>query len=181
MALSSQLVDVIFGRMLARYGQAWLAKWAQVPLNAVRADWAEQLEGFGVIAVNHGLMNLPEDYVPNAAQFRKLCLGRPEPMPLAIEGPKPDPVRVAELLAQAQAQLAARTAKPLQWAYDLQEREKRSEDLTPAQRQAWRDALTTQSAVDILCFRNIDPECLPPAMRPAARPDHAAMRIEDYT
>jgi hypothetical protein len=168
MALPSQLVDVIFGRMLARYGSAWLAKWAHVPLEAVRADWAEQLDNYGLVSINHGLMHLPEDFPPTAAQFRRICNGRPDPQPLAIERPKANPQRVADLIATARAALIERTKKrPFKWAFELQEREKAGERLSPAQMSDWRAALE-KAPVTLNTPGGVIPyESLPPGMRAA--------------
>lgn len=137
--LSSEMVDGLFTRLAVRYGATWFAKWDGVPMDVVKADWASELAGLGMAALTHGLMTIPEEFPPTASQFKRLCLNRPEPVPPALPAPKADPKRVAKLLSEMRAKQTSR--KPLQWAYDLQERERRGESLSASQQLAWRTAL----------------------------------------
>lgn len=143
MALSASLVEQVFARMLVRYGSAWRAKWQGVEPEAVKADWAEQLGGFGLAALTHGLANLPDDFPPSVTQFKALCLSRPNvvALPPLKRGPLPPEVaaKIAPLVQ------AWKSRKPLQWAYDLQERERRGDSLSVTQRAAWRVTLQRRS------------------------------------
>lgn len=167
MALSQRLIDLVFTRMLVRYGAAWVSKWRGIDEAAVRADWAHELDGLGEAAIRYALDHLPADFPPTASQFKALCINRPEPMPPLLPAPKADPKRVAAELERMRRVQAER--QPLQWAYDLQEREKRGDSLSLTQMAAWRVAL---ERAELPCmygdFKPIPDEYLPPAMRKEA-------------
>jgi hypothetical protein len=71
------LLDPLFGKLAIRYGDAWFRKWDGIPMTAVRADWAEVLDGLGAAAIGYGLSNLPAEFPPTAAAFKALCNGGP--------------------------------------------------------------------------------------------------------
>ncbi len=84
----------------------------------------------------------------------------------------PDPERVVMLMQR----LAQQKRHYKQWAYDLRDREKRGEELSEVQQSAWRAALTYGEAEPMAGhFNPIDPEKLPPGMRPAVDPHLALM------
>lgn len=72
MAMSLRFVREIHSRLAARYGSAWRAKWDGVPMTAVEADWAEQLDGMRPEAIRAALENVPDDFPPTCTAFRKL-------------------------------------------------------------------------------------------------------------
>lgn len=76
------------------------------------------------------------------------------------------PERVAALLARLQATKRA----PRQWAEELRKRERQCERLTNAQRDAWRHVVHGCGVPDGSggTFTPIDPNSLPPGMRPDA-------------
>lgn len=157
-------VDSLFARMTVRYGSAWLNVWEGIAIDAVKADWASELAGVSANAISYALVNLPLDKPPTLGQFKALCIRAPVYTAPALKAPLADPQRVAEIVDGLRDKLERR--KPLQWAYDLQERDKRGESLTLGQRTAWREALTTPAAdTGVGKHSPIDPECLPPAMR----------------
>jgi len=159
--LSQELLDGLFTKCAVRYGSAWFAKWDGVPMEVVKADWAEHLGGLGIAAITHGLLNLP-DFPPTAIDFKRVALQRPEPELPRLPAPKADPEKVKAILSNLKIGRKGRT----QWAYDLQEAEKAGRALTEAQRRAWRDAMTDAPATRCgMVFSNIDPACLPPGMR----------------
>jgi hypothetical protein len=162
--LDSAWVDRIHARLLVRYGAAWIAKYQGIPDALVKADWAEELAGIRGEAIRHALEHLPPDFPPSVMQFRDLCLRAPEAPMARLPAPKADPERVAaELKRMADMR---RGAKPLQWAYALQEREQQGHHLTAAQRASWRLALQGHSDESIGgVFAPIDPAALPPGMR----------------
>lgn len=92
-------VDALFTRLQVRYGDAWTRKWEGIDVDAVKADWHEQLANIVAArpqAVTHALNNLPPDFPPNSEQFRKMCTGFPEMVPaLAAPAVKADPEKVA--------------------------------------------------------------------------------------
>jgi hypothetical protein len=142
--LPSSWVEEIFARLLVRYGAAWLRMWEGVDIEAVKADWANELSGFAQWpqAIKHGLSHLPVDKPPGVSEFKRLCQGAPIGIPLQLPAPKADPQRVAHVMQQVNRRQAS---DHKQWALRLQEREQRGERLTPTQRQAWRAALMPRS------------------------------------
>lgn len=70
--LSLRFVKEIHSRLAVRYGSAWRAKWDGLPMEAIEADWAEVLDGMQPPQIKAALANLPLEYPPTAAQFRKL-------------------------------------------------------------------------------------------------------------
>jgi hypothetical protein len=169
MPLHSRYVEAIFARLLVRYGTAWTGKWKGVDLEAVKADWALLLEGVSSNAIRYALENLPAEYPPTVAQFRALCCDRPNPEQKRLQAPKADPARVAAELQRMQRVRATRNR--LQWAYDLQEREKAGERLTVAQQTAWRDVLARSVPLGSITgdFNPIPVDALPPGMRKEQR------------
>jgi hypothetical protein len=82
--LHSELLDRLFGKLAVRYGDAWFRKWDGIPMLAVRADWAEVLDGLGEASIAYGLQYLPVDFPPTASAFRELCNSRPAENPLPM-------------------------------------------------------------------------------------------------
>lgn len=163
-------VESLFSRMAIRYGAVWLNHWQGIDLDAVKLDWATELAGLSNEALKYGVVNLPLDKPPTLGQFKALCLRSPVGVQrMLTDDVKADPERARALAAKAKAAI---TRKPgLQWAYDLQEREKNGDRLSIAQMVMWRAALVTPAADSLGNFQGIDPNCLPPAMRPAGQTD----------
>lgn len=72
MAMHPRYVKEIHSRLAARYGSAWRAKWDGVPMEAIEADWAEELHGMKPENIKAALANLPDDFPPTCTAFRKL-------------------------------------------------------------------------------------------------------------
>lgn len=186
MSVQSLLVEGIFAKMAVRYGALWLAKWDGIPIDAVKADWALELEGVSPASVRYALDYLPLEFPPNAAQFKALCHSRPEPAHLALpDNTKASPQSVAVARAVVDAMKAAAKRGRLQWAYDLQEREKRGDALSAAQMASWRMAIAEQPSGEVFgSFTPIPEDVLPPGMRSTPQPevrDDFRMRVEDYS
>lgn len=167
MSLPDSWIERIFSRMAVRYGTDWTMKWTGFDPNAIKADWAEVLGNTHPDSIAYALGFLPLERPPTATQFRDICRRAPDrtPPPKAIEGPKADPERVRAELRRVRELTARR--KPLQWAYDLQEREKAGEALTLQQQHAWREALTKAPLEGFSGdFKPIAADLLPPGMRP---------------
>lgn len=162
MPLPSRTIDAIFARMLVRYGAAWLRMWADIPMEAVKADWANELDKMSPAHVRYALDHLPADYPPTVAQFRALALNMPE-YHRALPAPKSTPSRVAAELARMRSFQAQR--EPLGWAKALEEREKAGEPVTEAVRAMWRSAVHDAPSNEPIVFNTIAPELLPPGMR----------------
>lgn len=143
--LDSRWVESLHARLTVRYGAAWLRLWQDVPVEALRADWAEVLSGITPEAIRYALGHLPEDAPPNATQFRALCL-RYSPTVVALPAPKQDPnvARVALAAIQRPADY-----HPKAWAYDLREREQRGDRLSSVQRSFWREALRHELGAEV--------------------------------
>ena len=171
MPLDFRFVDMIHTRLLVRYGAKWVAQTAPVTVveggeAMLKADWAEELDGIGGDAIRHALANLPPDFPPSASQFRTLCINAPRAYVPQLAGPKANPQRVAAELERMRSMLASR--KPMQWAYDLQDREGAGEALTPGQKAAMRDTLRDGMDTTITGdFTPVPEHCLPPGMRGA--------------
>lgn len=147
MALPDSWVKHLMGKLAVRYGDAWFRKWDGIPMDAVRADWAEVLDGLRGTSIEYGLRYLPHDYPPTAAQFRALCNGAPETSKLAaLPAPEVNPARTRELRAKLAS--IKPPADPREWARRLQGRHERGERLTPAQIDAYRAALREPRSSD---------------------------------
>lgn len=139
-------VDRLFGRLAVRYGSAWLRMWEGLDMAAVKADWAQQLAGMHLPEHEHmlkyGVEHLPPERPPTAPQFRAICMLAPAYLPRpALEGPKFQPD--LEAVARVKSAIAALgTPKdPRAWARNLKARHESGEVLTPAQVDAYTDAL----------------------------------------
>ena len=99
MSLPASWVDRIFTKLTVRYGVAFTRQYEGVDTADVKADWAEVLGGFSADAIGYALRFLPTERPPTALQFREICRRAPAPeAPPQLEGPKPDPARLAELM-----------------------------------------------------------------------------------
>lgn len=110
MPLPLPYVERIHQRLMVRYGSSWSSKWAGVDQAAIQADWAEQLDGMTPEAIRAALANLPPEFPPTCAQFRRLGDDNVRHMPDAREvlrlrdergGTKPSPEVLARLRAIA--------------------------------------------------------------------------------
>lgn len=149
MALSNAWIDRIFTRLLVRYGAAWLRMWDGIPMDAVKADWADELGQLSAEAIGYALKHLPTEKPPTVAIFKALAIGRaPDPQP-QLPAPKADPERVASALTRAMAGVRSSDRSGSRaWAKQLREREESGEKLTLAQRGMRRAAMAGQEVAD---------------------------------
>lgn len=169
MALSQRLVDRIFARLLVRYGAAWLRMWDGIEIEAVKADWAEQLSALEdkPHLIAYAVENLPADKPPTVAQFRALCGSAPPPVYKALPQPRLNPAKAREASEAVKAAFVPPTDR-LAWAKRLRDAEAEGKPLTEQQRKDWRIALATMPDRELFAgISEIDPAVLPPAMRPA--------------
>jgi hypothetical protein len=140
MSLPLHWVDRIFSKLTVRYGAAFMRTYEGLPLDEVKADWAEELDGFDGESIAYGLRFLPSDRPPNVLQFRDQCRRAPSKQ-LAI-GHDHAPAS-PEVVAQVRAVFAnwRGDPDPKAWATKLQARHQRGERLTPFQVGAYREAL----------------------------------------
>jgi hypothetical protein len=119
MSLPTPWVDRIFDKLTLVYGQAFLRRWADIDLNAVKTDWAHELGGFAQQprAIAFALENLPTERPPTVLEFKAMARRAPAPDVPRIEAPKADPERVAkELEKLAPLRQAPVKADRLDWA-----------------------------------------------------------------
>lgn len=149
-AASPDFVVQIHSALAVRYGRRWLAMWAGLDMELVRADWRRVLRDYAASpgAVMHALDNLPE-HVPTAVDFRTLCAAGPRPAwqplppPATSEAGK---VVMRELLARLRAPGAAGTAAPKSWADSIADRVARGEPVSRAAREAAEAVRARQAA-----------------------------------
>ena len=131
MPLPQHYVKEIHSRLAVRYGSAWRSKWADVPLEALEADWADQLHGMQPTSIKKALESLPHDYPPTAPAFRALGLLRDEASGIKALNVTPDP-------AVAKAALAAMNIvgkpTPAEYMARMWARKDAGEKLTAGQR-----------------------------------------------
>lgn len=146
MSLQSAWIDALFAKLAVRYGAAFMRQWPDADIEAVKADWADVLDGLSGVSIRYGLENLPADKPPNALQFRAICNRRPDEAPLAIAHKAlAEPEKVAALVASVKTEQARDTKA---WARRLKDIEENrggilpsGQKMTRAQREMWRDAL----------------------------------------
>ena len=99
MPLPSSWINNLFGRLALRYGTRFEAQYAGLDIGAVKADWADMLDGFRGNEIGYALKYLPVDKPPNAMQFRDICRRSPSPdLPKLPPGPPASPERVQEAM-----------------------------------------------------------------------------------
>lgn len=167
--LPSEWIDSLFARLSVRYGAAWSRMYEGLDMPAVKADWSRELAAYAndPAPIKYALEHLPSDWPPNVAQFKSICLNRPEPPRPQIAESRAGKARIAAELSKI---VKPAKVSPLAWAQSLQDREKAGESLTPAQRWAWREALRDgpREAAVLADFTPIPQDALPPAMRTEA-------------
>ena len=99
MAMPLRYVREIHSRLSVRYGSQWRAKWDGVPMEAIEADWAQQLDGMQPDSIKKALESLPTDYPPTAPAFRALGAIRGESEAFQAIDYTPNPKVAAEALA----------------------------------------------------------------------------------
>jgi len=87
MSLPSSWVEPIFTKLTLIYGQQFLRRWQDLDLDAVKADWAHELDGLDRAPkrIGFALQNLPTDKPPTVLEFRAIAWKMPaeagEPLP----------------------------------------------------------------------------------------------------
>lgn len=90
MSLPLLWVDRIFDKLTLTYGQAFLRRWSDIDMNAVKSDWAHELGGFDQHprAIAWALQNLPPEKPPTVLEFRNLARKAPIEAAPQLEAPK---------------------------------------------------------------------------------------------
>jgi hypothetical protein len=143
MALPLTWIDRIFDRMAVRYGRRFMDQWAGVDLDAVKHDWASELDGLqnAPTSIVYGLANLPDDRPPTVTQFRAICIrGIPSSDKIALPAPRAD-------FSKLQAEFD-KLRRPLEdsgdmkaWARRLKARHDAGEKLNANQIRCYKNAL----------------------------------------
>jgi hypothetical protein len=116
------------------YGQAFLRRWTDLDLNAVKSDWSHELSGFEnhPKAIAWALQNLPEK-PPTVLDFKFIARRAPPDELPRLEAPKADPARVAEELAKLAPVLSAPVSRGgTDWAHRIVARFNDGEKIAPA-------------------------------------------------
>lgn len=113
MPLNLRFVKEIHARLAVRYGTAWSAKWAGLSVEAIEADWADQLDGMKPEGIRKALQSLPVEFPPTAPGFRALGVIREDASPL-IALPPPDLVGLRRI-AQSLAPIVNHQEQPSEW------------------------------------------------------------------
>lgn len=104
MSLPTAWVDRIFDKLTVTYGQAFLRRWQDLDMNAVKSDWGNELDGFdqNPKAISYALHNLNPERPPTVLEFRALAYKCPVEQVAMIDQPRATAERIAaELLRMA--------------------------------------------------------------------------------
>lgn len=183
MSLPLKYVKEIHSRLAVRYGSAWRGKWAEVPQEALEADWSDQLDGMTPAGIRKALESLPAEFPPTASAFRLLGAIREEAAPIPAL-PAPDPVgmrRIASAIADgikraAAARDAMSSAARARECMDALIAKVEAGTASPAQRDFLRRAEAGRCVATVAQLGDFTPppvECLPPAMRAELERSHA--------
>lgn len=123
MKLPEKAIDRLFERLAATYGNQWLAMWRGIPIEDIKAAWANELAGFAgrLDALAYALEHLPER-PPNAIEFRNLARLAPPPEAPALPRPAPNPERVRQAMdawREAQSAVLSDPQDRLAWAHRI--------------------------------------------------------------
>ena len=134
MGMPSAWIDRIFDKLTLTYGRAFVDRWKDLDLNAVKSDWMHELDGMErhPEAIAFALSNLNEK-PPTVIGFRAMCRRAPLSVVPALEAPKADPERVrAELAKLAPLRQAARVPiSGRDWAHRILARSAAGERIRP--------------------------------------------------
>lgn len=97
----------MFAKLTLVYGRQFLDRWQGLDLDAVKADWARELEGFAEHPemLAYALQHLPPDRPPTVLQFRDIARRMPPPKVALLPAPAADRAKVAALLERARKSL----------------------------------------------------------------------------
>jgi hypothetical protein len=151
-SLPANWIDAIWDKLSLTYGQAFIRRWADMDLNAVKSDWAHELSGFKAHpkAIAWALQNLPADKPPTVLDFKFLARRAPPDELPRLEAPKADPERVAAELAKLAPVLKERPQRSnLDWAKRIVARAEGGSKLSPLTLRMAREALANKGEVTV--------------------------------
>lgn len=142
MSSRAELIEGLFTKLALRYGHAFLARWRGMSLEAVKADWVQELASYAERreAIDYALALLDPDEPPTAARFRELCASAPAPAFRA--GPEPkQPQRAAEIRRKYLRPVAPVAGRERAWAAQMVQRADAGERVSGYSLRAALDAL----------------------------------------
>jgi hypothetical protein len=100
MSLPKSWIDELFTRLHLRYGATFMRQYDGLDTDAVKADWANTLDGFVGADIRYALDYLPDRFPPNAQEFRNLCRRSPPEVAQVLPAPEADP-KVVRMVMEA--------------------------------------------------------------------------------
>ena len=142
MSPRAEFIEALFDRLTLRYGHAFLARWKDLNLQAVKADWARELSSYAERpeAIEHALALVDPAEPPTAAQFRDLCSTAPAPAFRAQPQAK-QAQRAAEVRRQCLRPVMPRIGRDVRWAADMVQRAEAGERVSGYNLRVALDAL----------------------------------------
>ena len=125
MSLPLPWVDRIFEKLTLVYGQQFLSRWRDLDIDAVKFDWANELDGFErhPAAIAFALQHLDPDKPPTVLVFRAIACRAPAAELPALPEPKANPDRMraelAKLKGKCQPSKAPLMAGAKDWAHRI--------------------------------------------------------------
>lgn len=94
--LPDDWITLLFTKLQARYGDAFLNQYGDADPGLVRADWAEVLRDCTQDSIRYALQHLPHDRPPNCMQFLDLAAAGTIRTVPGLAGPPPARLEVSE-------------------------------------------------------------------------------------
>jgi hypothetical protein len=76
-------VDALFRRLALRYGSLWLDRWIDIPLAAVKVEWAQALDRFDPVQIRQAVLWCGK-FPPTLPEFVTFCEQAPRPFVAAV-------------------------------------------------------------------------------------------------
>ncbi len=107
MPLPKPWVEKIFEKLTLVYGRQFMDRWEGLDLEAVKADWAHELEQMEnhPEMIGYALQHLTPERPPTVLQFREIARQMPPPKFEALPAPAADREKVRLLLERAKRSL----------------------------------------------------------------------------
>lgn len=142
-----EFIEALFDRLTLRYGHAFLARWRDLNLQAVKADWARELSSYAERpeAIDYALALVDPAEPPTAAQFRDLCSTAPAPAFRAQPQAK-QAQHAAEVRRKCLRPVMPRIGRDVRWAADMVQRAQAGERVSTYGLRLALDALRQQGA-----------------------------------
>lgn len=146
MPILASWINRIFDKLTMVYGHQFIGRWSGLDLVKVKADWAEELDGFGDHgeAIKYALDHLDPHNPPTVLQFREICRRAPDKKVPQLPQPEANPEHVAKVLAKVSKAFDTRT-DPLYRQREHMQMELSGQRIGAAQRDFWRRSLADEN------------------------------------